>query len=921
MGMENNIGRIIDITSNNGYETYKDDFVNREESIHYDLYKKGIEVIKKIINNSERIDEKSKDINMSNIILFSGERGSGKSSSMNSFAEFLKESEFIGKEYNLLISGIETIDPTLLNANDSLVETVVAKLFDHYLKKVEDSSSSFDVCAQRKILEQFKKVYNCIKTIHEDKRDRFKNELYTENTIETIQRLGGSFNLKNELFVLINEYLRQMSDKQVGNGGGNRFLLIKIDDLDMNISHAYSMLEEIRRYLNLPNVIILLAAYESQLIDVLKDNFYQQFIEKREISETREKIQIMAEKYLIKLLPLEYRLYLFNLEEGFDDIRVKYKAGEEGIVNAKELILEKIYTKTRLIFLKDKFGKNELVPTNLREYIHFIKFLLSLEDVQSCGINDINTSKKRKIILKNLLEFKDYFLNSHTKNKLDFKGYQLIEEIFYSDSDKVNLAVHNFLAEKYLTPETSQSGMKLDRDKYKNLGPIIDIIEDLKDRYLLPRDRFLLSTIYASYSIRILELILRNDKPILDDLKSTKVEDYNLPLYDIFGEDIFGNEKFIPVSKEGHSRVEFEIKSFYDEVFTSLEGEENGIKFKDIFQKAKENQAYETLLFTYFIKFGKERISRLSTTHFGNTEYIIFNITNPFFYTLYKDFALLRTDYMKTEPNENALSLNTELMYPMYSLDFLVKFRMFVSAVVKDTANGYFTYIKAFFKSIDNVIEYIIDKNGHLKDSGILENYRNDEFIETILNYEDNTPLKVTKRNDNESVAEREKREKDIEQEEKESKEIGLKNLINRVWEVYIREKSKVPSKVLSKVLSKVPRKVLKKISKKDSNQDGSKLQKVNGFSQTMMRAEDFIVLAFECIEILQSNHKILPTAGFSKYIDKYDALINEIIIEIEEEFINEESFEAWKKTVNNLRTAINKIVNRSLREDSHGEY
>ena len=87
-----------------------------------------------------------------------------------------------------------------------------------------------------------------------------EEEFDGESNIENLSRMGESTALKRELKFLIKTYLEFMVSKN-----GTKKLLIAIDDLDLCNANAYKMAEQIRKYLIIPDVVIIMALKIEQL--------------------------------------------------------------------------------------------------------------------------------------------------------------------------------------------------------------------------------------------------------------------------------------------------------------------------------------------------------------------------------------------------------------------------------------------------------------------------------------------------------------------------------------------------------------------------------------------------------------------------------------------------------------------------------
>ncbi len=322
-------------------------------------------------NNENFYDTKS------NILAFCGGRGYGKTSSVLNFIKILENidskddyySDLIGenksKVYeNTKFHKLDLIDPTLISDNESILEMVVSKIYGQIkdnLKKTDDYE------LQGKVMKLLKETYKNIKTINEKKEDRLKKEIYSENILETIERLDSSANIRNNIKNMVDLYFEIINSDNRSRENKNNVLIIPIDDIDMNLENAIELIEEIRRYLILPNVLILLAFDEKQMLDIIKENFLKKYSDKKD---TSSRIDIhcyeLANNYLLKLIPPDNRLYTPNLSELFLTSKVKFREESKEPVDSTKYLINKIYDKTRLLLIPNGYGvhSNEYLFSN-----------------------------------------------------------------------------------------------------------------------------------------------------------------------------------------------------------------------------------------------------------------------------------------------------------------------------------------------------------------------------------------------------------------------------------------------------------------------------------------------------------------------------------------------------------------------------
>jgi len=175
---------------------------------------------------------------VNNIIAFSGERGQGKTTAMNCFLQSVRERN---KQCHIL----DVIDPSTFESMHNIVEVIVSKMFNEtkYPPNVSESEG------YEKLLDQFQVVYESLSLIRNaTKFDNLEDDY--EGTIEKLSRVGDSANLRKDMQKLVDQYL----DETIGTD--KKFLIIPIDDLDISISLAYKMAEQIRKYLIVPSVLI-----------------------------------------------------------------------------------------------------------------------------------------------------------------------------------------------------------------------------------------------------------------------------------------------------------------------------------------------------------------------------------------------------------------------------------------------------------------------------------------------------------------------------------------------------------------------------------------------------------------------------------------------------------------------------------------
>lgn len=187
--------------------------------------------------------------------------------------------------------------------------------------------------------------------------------------------------------------------------------MISIDDIDLNVKLAYEMVEQIRKYLILPNVMILMAVKIDQLSMVIQENLSKQFDQALKHDTrilTGNDISEMAERYINKLIPIESRIYIPSPDVFFGNSLV-IKDRENVVFEAdtvRDAIPSLIFTKCRYLFYNTRGTTSPIVPRNLRDLRLLLQMLIKMKDYSE--VKPINMTEA----LGNKQQFKRYFFST-----------------------------------------------------------------------------------------------------------------------------------------------------------------------------------------------------------------------------------------------------------------------------------------------------------------------------------------------------------------------------------------------------------------------------------------------------------------------------------------------------------------------------
>ena len=472
-----------------------------DDTLFPSVYNGCEDSVNKIIEHNKKMDSQDNpDIEpfVNPIVAITGSRGSGKSSAMYSYAQYLKDATISGATFSIL----PPIDATQFGKNESNIGNISAAMYREY-GKISDKLS---VDKKREFVKAAKEVNNI--AVMYTTGDWFKSG---DDLLQDAEMVGS---LRKRLHDLIMIYLGLYTDNQsTQKSCQNRYLVIMIDDLDMCNDGAFALVEEIRKFLCIRNVIILMTMQSSQLRTVLQASYAKAF--KDVGSDMKEKIQgisfDLAFRSFEKLFPAsrchampvwnseQLKNYELRIEgESKDERKDKGKKDTdiidiygENIENPEDLLFGKIpkfetrskilyrtlhliWRKTLLIPVCSKDGEHLLIPNNLRSLHNFIALFVGMED--AIQIRDKN--KPLPPFVPGLEDFENFVLEDYiNKNVLEknlalFETYLLDNLSTYGDT-LITSSDNQTLAQTLLNIILDMHSVPLERLNAKIIGDVL----------------------------------------------------------------------------------------------------------------------------------------------------------------------------------------------------------------------------------------------------------------------------------------------------------------------------------------------------------------------------------------------------------------------------------------------------------------
>ena len=191
--------------------------------------------------------------------------------------------------------------------NKNFLQTIIPSMFLETKKKMRELVDESDAqCRGEYLLKQFSIVLKSL--------DSIKTETLTY-TLESLNKKSDALDLKNKLKNLVDDYLNFQ-----GCGKGSK-LVLSIYDAHMAVPYTLEMLDQLRKYMELDNTIIIMSADMKQLTNEIREKYSSDFQYTLKDSNQALSIDIedLTTKYLLKLFTTSRRINV----EGYDDQLLK----------------------------------------------------------------------------------------------------------------------------------------------------------------------------------------------------------------------------------------------------------------------------------------------------------------------------------------------------------------------------------------------------------------------------------------------------------------------------------------------------------------------------------------------------------------------------------------------------------------------
>lgn len=405
----------IDLSTSSGDNI----FLDKENLIHYKAYEKIQSYILSHLENSKK--NQSTHSNLS--IFIDGTRGAGKSTFLKNAVKELEQLD----QYKL--QKLIYIDPSKIELNEHIFLTLIAQLNRRIIQNYQNNKfydSEYDTNYElwRKKL---KKIAGGLRLLNSAKSpyDLIDDDVFLDWGLD---RADDAMQLSKVFKDLIEHACKILNCDA---------FLILIDDADTHFKKGEQVLEMVRRYLDIPELIVIMAG-DLQLYSYIVRGLYisnmSESLYKYDSSRNKERSDLldqMEDQYLKKLFPIQNRILLPPLKQLIKSTNYQVEISKNNKLPLEEYINRVIQIALHTKTVSDvQLYREFLLQQPLRSVLQL------LQAISSSSAKQITQTALYESTIELAQVFRDVFLSSLYASKVEVDKLNngdenaLIESVF-----------------------------------------------------------------------------------------------------------------------------------------------------------------------------------------------------------------------------------------------------------------------------------------------------------------------------------------------------------------------------------------------------------------------------------------------------------------------------------------------------------
>lgn len=419
---------------------------NISDSFFFDVYAQAYDLVDEIILKNERIEatlecnsdcflmpQSVTDIN--NVIAFTGRRGTGKTSAMLSFSDFLMNNQSMGRYdfKNKYFLTLPYIDSATMNTGEDFFDIIISKMLK-IIYNISDSCNcyrNYDDNNIEKIEELKSDIANVYSYYSSLKYEKIRESIPSYSVMEKVMQ---KHDVRSKVIDVIKKFNNVVGT--VHKGRPYDYMVICLDDIDMVRKGHVEIMQLIYQYFMIPGVIVMVTFNTEYLTAIIEKEFYSNIeFANGTNNKSQRNLDISQNQtydFLRKIIPSDMRITMpswkkselrslfpvnIELSENFGNFNrlteefknaindlYKKKQSKSKYLTPKEVIMLFLADRTHCYLDSKGYKLHFIEPDSLRNLYDIFYLLYEMKPVEEKN-DHVSLEYNRKILL-NYLHFR-----------------------------------------------------------------------------------------------------------------------------------------------------------------------------------------------------------------------------------------------------------------------------------------------------------------------------------------------------------------------------------------------------------------------------------------------------------------------------------------------------------------------------------